>query len=275
MPTSQQNKKYIELLQKNNNVLSIDLTQIDKIRETINYKPFIEYMFFKLFYNPDGKFSEYLVENCTWVLPECWVVRYYLYYILHKNLLQDSKILDLGSNLNFYPVWAIENGAAHVDAIEAEPIRFNLSTEYVTLNKMESKIKTVNKSINEFMLSYDNQQYDVVFLLDVFYYLTNGIDVLEFIKNKIKPKYLFIEITVRYDSSDNGHFDIYSPSSDPKKLQSYVDRPGLIPSRNALDYAIKKVGWQVVSYYDYQSFIGRGESVPRSTGNKSFYVLKI
>jgi hypothetical protein len=57
-------------------------------------------------------------------------------------------------------------------------------------------------------------------------------------------------------------------------MESYTSVTGLMPSRNAIDFFVKDQGWKVKKYYDYQSFIGRGESPPRKAGRKSFYLLE-
>ena len=115
--------------------------------------------------------------------------------------------------------------------------------------------------------------------MDVVYYLLNGIEVLEFIKNKIKPKILFFESSVIDDYCSRGHFEFWNASTDPNLMQSFthageIYKNGLMPSRNVLHTVLKQQGWEVLFYYDYQDFIGHGESPPRKSGHKSFYVLK-
>jgi len=266
--------KYIKQLQIDNNVLQVDVTTLDHVRKLITNEPYIEFIFHKLFDSPECKFSDYDISTCQWSFPECWVLRYYLYFVLHKELIQGANILDLGSNLNFYAVWAMLNGANKIDSVEAEKVRYKLSLEYVGINNLTSYINTVNQTIDEFIKEYHDQKYDVVFLLDVLYYFSNGIDVLQFIKDTIKPKYLFLESTVVDDYCNSGHFNLWTTSGDPKIFQSYTEKSALVPSRNALNNVIKQLGWKIVAYYDYQNFIGRGESPPRKSGHKSFYILR-
>jgi 2-polyprenyl-3-methyl-5-hydroxy-6-metoxy-1,4-benzoquinol methylase len=256
---------------------AMDFDKLAELKATLNDAQYVEYIFHKLFDNPSAEFT--LDTHTVWGYPECWLARYYCYYVVHRQLLKDAKILELGSNLNFYSVWAALNGASSVDCIEPETTRKILGDEYVKLRNLSSVITTSNLSINEYMQQYTNESYDVVFFLDVIYYLTNGVDVLDFIKNKIKPKFLFFESSVVDDYCNNGHFEFWSASTDTKKMQSFSRAGnesvnGLMPSRNVLHSVLNQLGWEVVFYYNYQDFIGRGESPPRKSGHKSFYVLK-
>lgn len=257
--------------------INLDLEQIEKTKLRDNH--YIEYIYHKLFDNPDHSFDKVDPSKATWNYPLCWLSRYYLYYQLHKDILKNANILDIGSNLNFYSAWAMLNGARHVYGIEADPGRHALGREYVQLRGLENNITTENISIDEFIKTYDNtRQYDVVFFLDVFYYLNNGIHVLKFIKDIIKPKFLFFESTIVDDLTDDGHFAIWYPSMDPKKFQSYQNSPlktALMPSRKALLNVVQSQGWQIRSYYDYHDLIGHGESPPRREGKKDFYLLEI
>lgn len=255
----------------------MDFNQLAELKTTLKDAEYVEYIFHKLFDNPG---AEFVADTHTvWSYPECWLARYYCYYIVHQHLLQDAQILELGSNLNFYSAWAVLNGASCVDCIEPEPTRKTLGDEYIKLRGLSNVVTTSNMSINEYMQQYTNKSYDVVFFLDVIYYLTNGIDVLSFIKNKVKPKFLFFESSTVDDYCDNGHFEFWSASTDTKKMQSFSSTgedytSGLMPSRNVLHAVLKQQGWEVVYYYDYQDFVGHGESPPRKSGHKSFYVLK-
>lgn len=255
----------------------MDFNKLSKLKNTLSDTEYVEYIFHKLFDNPNAEFAPGVYN--TWTYPECWLSRYYCYYVLHQHLLKNAKILDLGSNLNFYSVWAVLNGAKQVDCVEPDNIRYNLGSEYIKLRNLSNVISTTQLSIQEYIEKYNNEEYDIVFLLDVMYYLTNGINVLEFIKQKIKPKFLFFESTVVDDYCDTGHFELWRASTDTTKIQSFKDKDeevklALIPSRNALNTTLIEHGWEVVCYYDYQDFIGHGESLPRKQGNKSFYVLK-
>lgn len=254
----------------------MDFNTLAELKTELADAEYVEYIFHKLFDNPTAEFMP--DTHTVWSYPECWLARYYCYYVVHQHLLQDARVLELGSNLNFYSVWAALNGASQVDCIEPETTRKILGDEYVKLRGL-ANVTTSNTSIDEYMQQYTNKTYDIVFFLDVIYYLTNGIDVLAFIKNKIKPKFLFFESSVVDDYCDNGHFEFWSASTDTKKMQSFSRAgeeyvSGLMPSRNVLHSVLKQQGWEVVFYYDYQDFIGHGESPPRKSGHKSFYVLK-
>jgi 2-polyprenyl-3-methyl-5-hydroxy-6-metoxy-1,4-benzoquinol methylase len=256
--------------------INLDLEQVQKTKLTDNY--FVEYIYHKLFDNHNYTFDQVDPNLATWNYPLCWLARYYLYYTMHQPMLKDANILDIGSNLNFYSAWAILNGANHVHSFEADIERYNLGIEYIKLRGLENKISTENCSIDDFIKNYDSsKQYDVVFFLDVLYYLNNGINVLQFIKDVIKPKFLFVESTIVDDLTEDGHFTLWYPSTDSKKFQSYKNNPlktGLIPSRNALFNILTSQGWKIITYYDYHNFIGRGESPPRREGKKDFYVLE-
>jgi hypothetical protein len=248
-----------------------------ELQTALNDAEYVEYIFHKLFDNPQAEFAAN--THTVWRYPECWLARYYCYYILHKHLIKDARILELGSNLNFYSAWAALTGAQQVDCIEPDSTRKVLGDEYIKLRNLSNIVSTKNLSINEYMQEYNSESYDVVFFLDVIYYLTNGIDVLDFIKNQVRPKFLFFESSIVDDYCDNGHFEFWTASTDTKKMQSFgrngeTSVSGLMPSRNALHSVLHQQGWEVVFYYDYQDFIGHGESPPRKSGHKSFYVLK-
>lgn len=254
----------------------LDLDDVAKTKLTDNY--FVEYIFHKFFDNPGYTFDQVDQTTHTWDYPLCWLARYYLYFVLNQSLIKDAKILDIGSNLNFYSAWAILNGAKHVHSVEADVERYKLGNEYINLRGLENNISTENSSIDEFIKNYNHSvQYDVVFFLDVLYYLNNSIHVLQFIKDVIKPKFLFLESTIVDDLTSDGHFALWYPSTDSKKFQSYQNNPlktALMPSRNALFNTISSQGWRVISYYDYHNFIGYGESPPRREGKKDFYILE-
>lgn len=261
--------------------IKMDFAELDRIRSQLNDNYYAEYLFHKLFDNPDAQWDESRRDQAGWQYPECWLARYYLYYMLHRDYLQDATVLDLGSNLNFYSVWAILNGARHVDAVEPDVVRFNLGKELIDIRHMSHQVTCIQDSIDGFFDSYQGQSYDVVFLLDVFYYLTNGLEVLKFIKEKIRPRYLVIESTVIDDYREQGHFELWYSSTDTKVIQSFKSisdqedaRFSLRPSRNALNNIIHNLGWKISSYYTYQDFIGHGESPPRKTGHKNFYMLE-
>lgn len=261
----------------------MNFNEFNNIRkEILNDQADIEFLMNKLFDNPNSDYSTYDKTTCIWNYPECWLARYYLYFKLYKNIISDATILDIGANLNIFANWAIQNGAKKVDGIEPEITRFKLAQEYTKIKQIEHCVSISNQSMDEFVASYTNKKYDVVLFLDVIYYLTNGIDILNFIKQQIKPKYLFLESRVveDIDKFKTGCFKLWQPSADPKIISSYskdnnkVANLGLIPSRNALRHAILHSGWEIQGYYDYKDFIGRGESVPRKNGCTDFYLLK-
>ena len=255
----------------------MDFNKLAELKSTLNDSQYIEYIFHKLFDNPGAEFTP--DSHTVWSYPKCWLARYYCYYVLHQNLLKDAKILDLGSNLNFWSVWAILNGASHADCVEPDTTRKSLGDEYIKLRNLSGIVTNTKMSLNEYMQQYNNEPYDVVFFLDVMYYLNNGIDVLAFIKQKVKPKFLFFESSVIDDYCDDGHFEFWKASTNTKNIQSFTNTgeeytSGLMPSRNALNSVLKYHGWEVLFYYDYHDFIGHGESPPRTAGKKNFYVLK-
>ena len=258
--------------------VNMDFQALEQLRLELTDHGYIEYLYHKFFNAPDIEFTS--IDHCTyWQYPECWLARYWLNYVLHGHLLDNSNVLEFGSNFCFYSVWSVLNGAKSVIGIEPDATRQTLSTEYVSIRGLEDKISTSCISIDQFMSEYTGQPYDVVFFQDVLYYLTNGIDVLEFIKKKIKPKYLFLESTVVDDVNNNGHFELWYPSVQSKDFQSF-DRnnqttpAALLPSRQAIRSIINHHGWKILCYYDYKDFIGHGESSPRKQGQKDFYILQ-
>jgi len=260
--------------------IKLDFEKIEQLKHSLSDAYYAEYVFHKLFDNPSYTWEQSLKDPKVWNYPECWLARYYLYYVLHPHCFTDCSVLDLGSNLNFYSIWAATNGARCVESFEPDDTRFTLGKELVKIRNLEHKINCKNMSLNEFCKSYNGEKYDTVLLLDVFYYLTNGIDILNFIKNTVKPKYLIFESTVVDDFTEQGHFNLWQPSTTSTNLQLYTNskKPlnhnlSLQPSKNALNNIVLQLGWKVVSYYTYSDFIGRGESPPRKDGHKNFYVL--
>ena len=172
----------------------MNFEKISELKEILNDHEYVEFIFHKFYDNPLAVFEP--GKHMTWQYPECWMVRYYLYYILHGDLLKDMTVLDLGANFNFYSTWAVLHGAKAAICVEPDLTRYNLGKEYVALRNLDLTIKTLNMSIDEYIEQYQGDSIDVVFFLDVLYYLENAEQVLEFIKQNIKPKYLFLETTV-------------------------------------------------------------------------------
>jgi len=259
---------------------SMDFKKLEELKYILDDSSYVEYIYNKFFENPAAQFKS-KEDHSTWSYPECWLARYYCYYILNGHILKDQTILDLGSNFNFYSAWAVLNGAKSSLCVEPDVARFTLGLEYIKIRNLESKINCLNLSIDQYFKSYQDQKFDVVFLLDVLYYLTNGIDVIGFIKTKIKPKFLFVESTVSKDFSEHGHFELWHSSTDTKQFQSFLTESqscnnlSLRPSTNALKQIFEYYNLKIVSYYDYHDFIGRGESPPRRQGNKVFFVLEV
>lgn len=260
-------------LEKN---IKMDFTALSQLQNQMNDAGYIEYIWNKLFDNKNAVFEK-LENHTTWQYPECWRARYWLNYIKHGKLLKDKKILEIGSNMHFYSVWSVLCGASSVHGIEPNQERFDLGKEYLKIRNMQDKISSTNISIENYMANYDGEKYDIVFFQDVLYYLFNPIEVLHFMSKVIKPKILFLETTVTDDFDDTGHFSLYQPSSENEKMQVWKKEimMALLPSRNALKNIINNLNCNVISYYNYQDFIGHGESPPRKRGQKDFYVLEL
>ena len=243
---------------------------------------YVEYIWHKFYDNPNAVF-ENINNHTTWQYPECWLARYWLTYTLHSHLINDKDILEIGSNFNFYSVWSMLNGAKSVHGIEPDADRKKLGKEFLQIRGFEKQVHTDLLDVNQFLEQYDGKKYDIVFFQDVLYYLHNPIEVLHRITHQIKPKYMFLESTVThdFDTSNNennfnkGSFHVYYPSQDSITVQSYKQQMtmALTPSRTAL-WEMLKQDWKIISYYDYQDFVGHGESPPRKEGMKDFYVLE-
>lgn len=257
--------------------IAMDWNQLAKLTTTLDDHGYIEYIFHRLFNDPTAEFQG-LSGHTAWRYPECWLARYWLNYVVHGYTLKDASVLDLGANLNFYSAWCLLNGADRAHAVEGDAVRFQLGQEYIALRGLQDRCTTQLATVNKFMQSYQREHYNVVFLQDVLYYLNNHVEVLSFIKDVIKPKYFFLEVSVVADTTENGHSEIWYPSVDTKNIQSVVENGknplSMMPSRLALRNMIDYTGWQVVSYYDYQDFIGHGESPPRKSGLKDYYLLE-
>lgn len=254
----------------------MDFDQLDKLANTLDGQVYIEFIFHKLFDDPNAEFES--DRHTTWTFPECWLARYWLNYMVHGYTLKDSTVLDLGANLNFYAAWCLLSGARQVHTVEGDSFRHQLGVEYINLRNLQDRCTSQLATINEFMATHAGQHYDVVFLQDVLYYLNNPVEVLSFIKNQIKPRWFFLEVSVCNDTTPHGHCELWYPGTQSENIQAVSDqgRPPLamMPSRMALRNMIEFVGWKIVSYYDYQDFIGHGESPPRRQGLKDYYLLE-
>lgn len=258
----------------------MDFKALDDLKHKLDDSEYVEYIFHRLFDNPDVEFVP--GKHTSWAYPECWLARYWLYFVKNKHLIENANVLDIGSNLSFYSVWAALNGAKYVFSVEPETVRHRLAMDYVYLRGVNRQVLCCNASADEILDNYhilNRIDYDVVFFMDVFYYLTNGLDVLQKIKDRVNPKYVFFESSVVEDHCNNGHFEFWAADIDPKKMQSYYQgnrapNIALMPSRNILHSIIKQQGWKIEFYYDYHDFVGHGESPPRRDGQKCFFVLK-
>jgi len=258
----------------------MDFNALDRLKDQMQDNLYVEYIYHKLFQTPDWTWEEAKKYPPVWYFPECWRARYWLYYEKHQKFLHNAHVLDLGSNMNFYGVWALNSGAAKVTAVEPDLTRKTLGDEYVQLRGYTDQFSTHNQTIEDFVYRPAQESYDVIFFLDIMYYLTNAVNIMSLLKKQFNTRYLFLETTVVDDNSDNGHFEIWYPSTDPKKFQSFdntsklTSRLALKPSRQALYNIIIDQGWKIISYYNYQDFKGHGESPPRHSGHKDFYLLE-
>jgi len=257
--------------------IDMEFNVLDCLKDTMSDNLYVEYIFHKLFDDPLCTWEKSQHYQPTWQFPECWRARYWLYFHKHKSYLQDAHVLDLGSNMNFYGVWSLLNGARHVTAVEPDILRAQLGDEYVSIRNMQNQFSIYLQTLQQFLTGPITEKFDVVFLLDVIYYLTNAVDILQTIKDKVGCRYLFLESSVAHDHSEHGHYQVWYPSTDPKKIQTYQSQSqspmALMPSRKALYNTIMNQGWDIIAYYDYSDFLGHGESPPRRQGQKDFYLL--
>jgi predicted nicotinamide N-methyase len=258
--------------------MSMDFSALKILKDRMPHNREIEYIWHKLFDNPNADWKSARIQPPTWSFPECWCARYWLYFEKHRQFIQQYHVLDLGSNLNFYAVWALINGAKQITSVEPDPTRKKLGDEYSAICGYDHLINSYQLSIEDFLSSKPDTKFDVIFLLDVLYYLDNPIQILKSLKNHFEPRYLFLESTIIDDYCSDGHFEVWYPSTDPKLIQSFQQTPNqkksaLKPSRNALQNLLLGLGWKILSYYDYMDFRGRGESLPRRDGHKDFYLL--
>jgi 2-polyprenyl-3-methyl-5-hydroxy-6-metoxy-1,4-benzoquinol methylase len=259
--------------------IKVDFNTLEKIQPTLDSGT-IEYIYHKFFNNPEYTYSQSLKDPKVWKFPECWLTRYWCYYVINQQVLQNARVLDIGANFNFYGVWALDAGASSVHGIEPDVSRFALGKEYVDIKNYKSQYQLDNWSVNQFMDNYKGEQYDVVFLLDMIYFLTNGIELLQFIKDKVKPKFVFLESTIVQDHSNTsfGHFKLFNATTQSNQFSAFDPdhntKLSLMPSKNALRNIIELQGWKIICYYDYLDFIGHGESLPRKDGRTNFYVLE-
>lgn len=261
------------------NSINMDFDALAELQKTMPYNRQIEFVYNKLYDNADANWDTVKNTPSTWLFPECWRARYWLYFNQCEHVLKDAHILDLGSNMNFYGVWALANGAKKITAVEPDVVRKKLGDEYVKICGHSDSVESHALSMEDYLSQTDKIEIDVVFLLDVLYYLDDPASVLKLIKNRTGTKYLLIESRVVDDNTEHGHFDVYYPSIQSKLAEIFKSdtlpdrRIALMPSRNALYNLLTTQGWKIISHYDYQDFKGHGESPPRRSGHTVFYLL--
>lgn len=159
-PSGKENLMSINKLQKNPNSIVLDIDAVSNLK--LNDSVYIEYIYHKFLDDPSDTFEKKdissQINDQQWEYPLCWLARYQLYYMMHKDLIENASILDIGSNFNFFSVCAILNGAAKVHAFEADTVRYELGNEYVKLRNLQNKITTENCSIDDFVKNYDSSK---------------------------------------------------------------------------------------------------------------------
>ena len=266
----------------NSHLVDFSLVDTDELLNQMPASKTVEFIWHKLFDNPSATYTESDSVYNTWSYPDCWKLRFYLNYILNKQYIEDKTILEIGSNLNFYSVCSIIAGANAVHAIEGDTMRFQLGHEFIELHQLSNLIKTKNMSVDLLVQHYNTlnlPKIDTVVFQDVLYYLHDHINILKFISDVVNPTYLFLESTVsEIEIRDHGHLELWLPSTGSQDIEAIKDGDNnnplaYKPSRNALRSIIDYTGWEVLFYYDYLDFKGRGESPPRRNGRKDYYVL--
>jgi FkbM family methyltransferase len=71
--------------------------------------------------------------------------------ILQSILSKESVFLDIGANIGAYSLWASKflNNKAHIIAIEADPVTFNLLNNNLNLNNIDCKITLINEGVSD------------------------------------------------------------------------------------------------------------------------------
>lgn len=260
--------------------LQMDFQKLDQLRVGLDNHP-VEYIYNKFFDNPANTWQQARQHSATWQFPDCWMARYWCYFDQNGDLLKNARILDIGANFNFYGVWALEAGASHIHAVEPDSVRYALGKEYTEIVNRNNQYTYQCTTVDSFMRTYQGESYDVVFLLDMIYFLTNGIDLLDFIKKRINPRYVFLESNIDPIECNNeqGHFKLISAPTQSRDFSAVSDsgkdtKISLLPSALALRSVINDQGWKIHSYYDYKDFVGRGDSPPRREARTNFYVLE-
>ena len=250
--------------------IELDYSQIAVLKKKLLDSHYFEYMWHRFFEDRDVAYKDW--NPAGWQHDDDSLARYHLYFQQYKHLLQRATILDIGAGLNFYSVWAMENGAHSVDYIEPDLYKFEYGEEYIALRELEHKIKGECIDINSYIQRGQYNTYDVVFLLDVLYYTANHYEIFKFIREELKPNHIFLECTV----NDNDYVNAWTPSTDPKDWQSFpgsTETTALTPSREALFNTIHEAGLNVAAFYDYKNYKIKSNSIPRREGRKVFMIL--
>lgn len=239
--------------------IKMDFDAVDRIRRELNDNHYFQYILHKRDH-PEYTWKEaesrYRLKlppmRDLWPYPDEWLASYWMYYELNGQYLKDARILDIGPSYNLYSIWSIITGSQSVHGVEPDVQSYKLGQELIELRGMKDRITVQNMDVETFIPQYDGTSYDVVMLGDVFGYFTDGIGVLDFIRNQVKAKYIFLETNV---------VDTDEPYT-----------PGRIPSRKVMQELVKE--WNILFYYDYKDFKGRGEGAGAVAGLKEFYVLQ-
>jgi hypothetical protein len=254
------------------------LDQLDRQQKDIGL---VSYIFHKLFDNPNAN-ADLIDAPSDWRRDPVWLAKYHLYFEKHKHILQGANVLDIGSNLAFEMVEAIELGAKSAFGIEPCKERQALSKEYVERKGFAQKVQSNTWSIDQLFENYTdiNVNFDVVTFIDTIYYISDPVTVLYKIQKVINPKYVFFSTRYIPDYGPRGHFELRTVGTDPLQFEGYAEYPGQVekwrvfPSKNAIENIIKSMkNCKVLAKYDWKDF-DLMDNIKQSNKEKIFYLLE-
>lgn len=237
---------------------------------------YFEYVWHKYYDNPELKFEDWPGGN--WQFDQHWLIKYYLNFVVARDLYVNSTVLDLGCGISFYAKWVIDCGAKLYHGVEPDNTRYNFNLELSKLRGIANQTRFICDSAETFLQNKNN--YDLVLLPESLYYMHNQHEILNSINTKISPRWLIVESVVANESSNHpqGIFTVDYSSDNPKDYDSYYSgehpRLKIQASRQAYAKLFKSTGWNIHSYYDFKNYQGKDfPTLSIKEGRKMFYVL--
>ena len=223
------------------------MSKLRKLYHFGNYKKSLET---KNFFDT---YQDFYKEDRTGANPPRLNQRYNALIKSNKDIIENSSVLDLASHDGRWSFAALKNNASKVIGIEGREELVKASIENMKKNKIpEEKYSFIVGDITKELKQITPGTIDVVFCFGVFYHITDHPRLLGDIK-KLKAKYLILDTRI----SPFDTITIRLATEDSQKIGSSIkgDSPVEnvivgIPSRSAVEFMLKKLGFSF-TYYNW------------------------